>query len=523
MQESVALSSRVRQPGPECSLGSSVGMGRWSVTLLLAGLMLLALLVRLAFLNSRSVWFDEAFSIHVARAGIGGIAEVVGRSDLHPPLYYFVLSLWLRFGDSPAGIRSLSAIFGTLSVALTWSLGGRIGGRVLAALSALLLATSALAIQASVEARMYALLGLLATGSTVLLGAAIRGAGSWRVWIAYAAVLDAALYTHYVALLILLAHVLYVIFSHGYDRTARFRMLGSVAGALLAYLPWWPVAAEQFARSGGEWIEKTSFTTLLNVGAAEAFGGYALGLASYLTTSDNWTWAQVVLVAPFLVLAVIGGTRARGQSLTRLVLFCWFLPVAGLVVVSLVTGSVAVRPRYFSAFQPFFTILMANGLVTVTGRLRKKWPALLSLSLAVASLNIWVVRSSYADPRMQPYDWAGAAQYVVRQWQQGDGFVFYPHHARIAFGYYVRGAGTNAITFYKLWGGLKASRKDMLRALPSVGKVLRGAKRVWVVMTIPSTVEEREAILEAVGREYSLRRFSDFRYVWVALYERSPS
>ncbi len=498
-------------------------MGRWAATLLLAGLMLLALLVRLAFLNSRSVWFDEAFSVHVARAGIAKITEVVGRSDLHPPLYYFVLNLWLKFGDSPAVIRSLSATFGTLSVALAWLLGSRIGGWVLATLSALFLATSALAIQASVEARMYALLGLLAIGSTVLLGAAVRGADGWRIWIAYTATLAAALYTHYVALLILLAHVLHVLFSHGYDRTLRLRTLGSVAGALLAYLPWWPVAAEQFARSGGEWIEKTSFATLLNVGAAEAFGGYALGLSSYLTTSDRWSWAQVVLVAPFLTLAVIGGIRTRGQSLARLVFFCWSLPVVGLVVVSLVTGSVAVRPRYFSALQPFFTILMANGLLTVTGELRKKWPALLSLSAAVVSLNIWVVRSSYADPRVQPYDWAGAAEYVVQRWQQGDGFVFYPHPARISFGYYVRGAGTNAITFYKLWGGLRASRKDMLRALPSVGKVLHGAKRVWVVMTIPSSVEEREAMLEAVGREYFLRRFSDFRYVWVILYERSPS
>lgn len=40
---------------------------------------------------------------------------------------------------------------------------------------------------------------------------------------------------------------------------------------------------------------------------------------------------------------------------------------------------------------------------------------------------------------------------------------------------------------------------------------------------MPSAVEARETILQAVEQSYDRKKFADFRYVWVILYERSSS
>src|SRR5690606_8901696 len=91
--------------------------------------------------------------------------------DVHPPLYFELLHLWrLLSGDGEAGLRLLSAFLGTLTLALTYTLGRRMargtlspGGAALAGtLAALFLAVSRFAIAWSQEIRMYALASLLA-------------------------------------------------------------------------------------------------------------------------------------------------------------------------------------------------------------------------------------------------------------------------------------------------------------------------------------------------------------------------
>jgi uncharacterized membrane protein len=490
--------------------------------LLLAGPVVLALLLRLVVLDARSVWFDEAFSVQVASSGLSGIITRVSKVDLHPPLYYVILHLWMRLGRGPEVIRSLSAVYGTLTVALAWLLARRIGGRILATLAAVFLATSALAIQSSTEARMYAQLGFISTAATLLLDAGAHSSVPRTLWIAYAVALAAALYTHYVALLLILAHALYVLVWLRPQRGVRLCALYAIGSALVVFLPWWWLGIRQFSRFGGEWIEHLTPAALLNVGAASAFGGYIFGLGSYLTVPTSWTWQQVALVSPFLALAMAGALAGPRVPCTRLLLLCWLVPVLGLAIASVSMGSVAVRARYLSFVQSFFTILIANGILAVGSWVQRRWPAVLALSTFVIVPNLWVLQRSYADPRVQPYDWAGAVQHVRARWQPGDGFVFYPHYARIAFGYYAPWVSSNAVTLYQLSPRAAVSREEMVRALPPIEKALRGAGRVWVVMTTPSTVESREAILEAVEQAYRRKEFADFRYVWVLLYERPP-
>lgn len=109
--------------------------------------MLLALLVRLPGLYSRSVWFDEAFTLlqtagslesvewpheptkaaelkglFAGRPGTGELARLVRRSDVHPPVYPLALRWWRVLGPSIEVARWFSLLFSLVGVAAFYAL-----------------------------------------------------------------------------------------------------------------------------------------------------------------------------------------------------------------------------------------------------------------------------------------------------------------------------------------------------------------------------------------------------------------
>ena len=120
---------------------------------------LIALALRLYNLTYHSLWFDEAISVHWARQTIPRILEVGFTlvEDRLPPLYYLLLKGWTALaGFSEVGVRSLSALLGTLLVPVVASVAVPLFNRRVALVTALLVALNPFLIWYSQEARMYA-------------------------------------------------------------------------------------------------------------------------------------------------------------------------------------------------------------------------------------------------------------------------------------------------------------------------------------------------------------------------------
>lgn len=491
----------------------------------LAVLALAAVALRVAFLDARSLTFEETFSAHVAGLPWSDAWRLVAGMDSHPPLYYLLLKLWTVLGTTPAVLRFLSLLFGVLLLLPTWLLARAVGGRTVAWMAAVLLAGSALAIQASVEVRMYSLLTLLATWSTFLFFRATIGATRPWVWVGYGLVIAAALLVHYFAFFLLAAHAAYIVLYHRADRPVRLWFLIAAAITVTAYAPWWWALGEQGARVfapqslQGVWGAMTPAVPV-NIVALASFGGYFLRLGSYLITPP-WSWPQVLLIMPFLALAVLGGLRPPRSREQALLLLCWLLPLLLLLGGSLATGVHYLRPRMASFTQPFFAVLLALGLSTVARGRRRA--AILAAALGVMLvLNVAALRMALADPRHQPFDWAGAAAHVRERWQPGDAVVFFPLPARIAFGYYFSGSLARSVTVMSPPPVPVLSGVELERTLPPFLASVGNADRLWFVVTEPFPRDTPRLLVQAIEQAYDRKGFSSFRRIWVFLFTKRP-
>jgi len=163
--------------------------------IILGLVLVLGAFVRFYGLTHQSLWLDEVISIQVAQKGPADIIEKL-KTDSHPPLFYFILHVWMKlFGSGEAAVRALPALFGLLLLPVLYWIGAALFGRRAGLFAALVAAVSQLHVRLSQEVRMYSLLPLLGLLSLYFLYKAVLE-DKTRFWICYGLLLTATLYTH---------------------------------------------------------------------------------------------------------------------------------------------------------------------------------------------------------------------------------------------------------------------------------------------------------------------------------------
>ncbi|MEF9427126.1 MAG: glycosyltransferase family 39 protein, partial [Candidatus Mariimomonas ferrooxydans] len=109
---------------------------------------------------NRSIWLDEAIGPLFSSGSVDFIIENL-RTDNHPPLYSFLLAVWMKvFGQSEAALRSLSGLFYFLSVFSVYFIVRELYDQKAGLICALLFLLSPLAIKHAQNVRSYTLLAL---------------------------------------------------------------------------------------------------------------------------------------------------------------------------------------------------------------------------------------------------------------------------------------------------------------------------------------------------------------------------
>jgi mannosyltransferase len=146
--------------------------------LALGGITLIGTALWFATLDLQSFWNDEVFSAWYVARPFREMLHGVRTTESNPPGYYVVAWLWAKvFGTREVGIRSLSALAGTLLIPTTYATAATLVSRRAGLLAAALAATSPILVWYSQEARSYSLM-VLASGVAMLFFA--RAVRMWR-------------------------------------------------------------------------------------------------------------------------------------------------------------------------------------------------------------------------------------------------------------------------------------------------------------------------------------------------------
>jgi uncharacterized membrane protein len=445
----------------------------WSNGLLI-GVLLLALALRLYRIEAQSLWNDEGTSVALAARSLNTITRSAA-NDIHPPLYYYLLHLWIKlFGSSELSVRSLSALLGTLVVLLTYAfsrattatLFATDTGTRIAMLAALFSALSPFEIYYSQETRMYmlsAFLGALSMHTFLRLLAhwQEQGEGADRHRSLLRACLPAAayttatvllLYTHYLtASIIVVQNLAFLCWCltdpHRHTDGGRLAVAlrwGAVQAVVAAaYLPWIWVVAEQL-RAWPAISESMQVATLLRdllrvlslgVAIGQQPGAVLIAFAALLLvgiTSPLWrSWQK--------------GSASQKQVWSHVTSLLYLLVPVGMVYL-LSLQRPLYNPKFLLPIALPFHLFLAQAVLSISGegshgRQTRLRGTLALAAVAFVAASSWnAVQAYYSDPRYARDDYRGIAQYIQAVEGAGDAILVNAPGQIETFAYYYQGS-----------------------------------------------------------------------------------
>jgi mannosyltransferase len=399
--------------------------------LLCVGLCVIALGFNLYRLGAPSIWFDEAFSVELARQPLPLLWHIIFDLEPNMELYYLFLHFWLGltalFGlhATEFVVRFPSAIFAALSVGVVFLWGQRFLNTTAGVVAAALYLLNYLQLIYTQQTRAYSLQLLLTCLAWYALFAALTSTThARRWWIGYTIVTVLAIYTHIFSGLILIAQLVAVagiVLASKQRRSEALTHFKTLVICLVAVailiIPMLLVSL-QGAKTG--WLPIPHRQEL--IGLFLILGGYH---KIYLVALVICIALSVALVAsrrflPRLAMLMRSDIQAQQFSNTEIIwsLLCWLLIP---IVVSFVVSHSSLRlfsDRYLVTIVPPLCLLMALGISLFRWRLVR-----VVLALGVIAIALTPVPLYYRSAQVE--DWNVATRWVQQHYRDGDGLVCY--------------------------------------------------------------------------------------------------
>lgn len=429
-------------------------------------LLILSAALRFYRIDAQSLWYDEGNSARIAERSVRLIIEGAA-GDIHPPLYYLLLKLWRAiFGGGEAALRSLSALAGVGTVALTFLIGREGFNARVAVMAAFVAAISPFAVYYGQEARMYALLAFAATLSTWALLPALMGRDwSPRRAAVYVLATVFGLYTQYAFPFVMVAQGVCFVGANaavtnywrslktpmvvGQSRWLRYILANLIAIALFA--PWLPIALRQIR------------------GWAVAPQDYQLGAALLdclrwivvgRTLPQSEAWLALIVVGVLALIGLLANRRqtSRSTSLRRLppspaifavhpawlMLVLFALPLALLFIFKLYRDAYL---KFLLVCVPPLALMVAQGMNTLiesaTLKVEKmKWSPGLPRPLFTVYFLVFTflfapsLTNLYFNPAYARDDYRGIAQQLLQDKRDDDAVLFLAPNQWEVFTYY---------------------------------------------------------------------------------------
>lgn len=403
-----------------------------------------SLALRVSYNFDRSMRFDEAFSmIMVTEFSWSEMMDRIAQ-DVHPPLYYVLLRLWINLGgNSELTSRLMSVLFGVMTVFATYLFGRdaflmqssqKETARITGLIAAIFVSVASFQIHWSQEIRMYSLGTALAMlSSWALIRALQNNAKKWWFW--YVLFASALIYTHNYALFTVASQagycLIFLIKDYGKNsrlpeipyrlRTGLIFSFGAIA---LVYLLWLPILWNQYSQvRKSYWIAELTPWTVSDSFYIIFFPSIPNPLPSHF---------ESILIA-ISVIALIIFLCKKKHSGMLLIAYLIIGPIILSVSLSLVATPI-VYQRYFIFSQLF--ILCGIAFVLTSFR-NKIFVTLLSILVAVNLLFTHLIfTSSYSNTTR--FGTRGVSSHILANFKKGDMVLVSDSYIFPAIKYYTK-------------------------------------------------------------------------------------
>jgi mannosyltransferase len=215
------------------------------------GLIALFVAIRLQHVVDFRVWFDEIFTLDVARRSWMGLLWYTKEYDVHPPLFYMTVKLWTALGGWSYGSLGLYSVVWMVAALVPFLLLSRQLGLTPTEtnVALALMAVNGYLVGYGEEIRVYSLLFFLATLSLWLFARYCNDPrASFRAVLALGAVNFLIVYTEYFGWLVVGAEGLFLLL---WNRRKLAAFAATVSIAVVLYLPWVYYVVEAVQRRVG--------------------------------------------------------------------------------------------------------------------------------------------------------------------------------------------------------------------------------------------------------------------------------
>ncbi len=425
----------------------------WLLGLLVFGA---ALVFDLHNLGTPGIWFDEAFSVELARQPLPLLWHIIWGPEPNMELYYLFLHFWLGltgllgFNPVEAVVRLPSAVFAGLASVMVFLLGRRYLELLAGITGAGLFTLNYLQLTYAQQTRTYSLQLLLTCIAWYALFAILtRETHTKRWWACFIIANTLAVYAHLFSIVIIFAQVTayggLLLLPGPWRSVARRRSRAFIASLLLTGVLILPMLLESLQGPKTGWLpvpylrEVVVLFQLITAGSniyllilfVLCFCAVLIALLPHVPDSASLL-QSVTFYRP--------GDRQSEQQMQQLLpiafaLVCWFfVPVISSFIVS--QGSIRLfSTRYLVTVLPPLFLLV--GLAVVALRWRGAQIALIvGLFLIAFSLVPVYYRSAQVE------DWNSTVRWLEQRSQPGDGLVCFNNDVQqgcqIAVEYYLR-------------------------------------------------------------------------------------
>ena len=392
-------------------------------------------------LGGESYWFDEIMSLNFSQKDLVSILNLPSYEAHIPPLYYILLHFWISLvGTSEFAVRSLSAIFGSLSIFALYKLGKTLFNVKIAIYSSFILAVSIFHIYFSQEARMYSLL-TLTTLLSIFFFLKSLNENRLRFWASYIIVSILMLYTHSYGIFILIFQFFYLLFYYrnkiGYVKNcfSAFFLI------ILGFFPWLiklfeitPYILE--GNSAIAWIPKPDIIlilgTILIFCNSSVVGLLVFGYSIKNVFQVDNLKKRFNRSSFFESLKRIKTYFFDSSKFSVNFCFIWMgIPIILSLLISLIFQPIY-TPKYLILISPAFYLLVSKGLTKTNLKIRYILLLILLIDSAMISY------SYYTHPNKE--QWREAAIYIQEREDAGDLIIINAPWLELNFKHYYNGS-----------------------------------------------------------------------------------